>query len=156
MAWSYTHRRRVVFSETDLAGIMHFSNFFRWMEETEHAFYRSLGLSVHPLHNGVSETRVGWPRVRATCDYRAPLKFEEELDVELLVSELRSKSISYQFIFRKLDADRTIAAVGGMVVVSVSADPATQKMHAIAIPESFGSQIEVAPAESLIIPHPIR
>ena len=42
--FSVTHF--VQFSETDMAGIVHFSNFFRWMEEVEHAYFRSLGLSV--------------------------------------------------------------------------------------------------------------
>jgi hypothetical protein len=38
--------RRVEFNETDLAGIVHFSNFFRYMETVEGAFYRSFGQSV--------------------------------------------------------------------------------------------------------------
>ena len=38
--------RSVEFAETDLAGIMHFTNFYRWMEVCEHEFLRSIGLSV--------------------------------------------------------------------------------------------------------------
>jgi acyl-CoA thioester hydrolase len=44
MASRYIHRRRVLFHETDMAGIVHFSNFFKYMEEAEHSFMRSLGL----------------------------------------------------------------------------------------------------------------
>ena len=47
MAHEYRYRRRVEFSETDLAGIVHFSNYFRYMEAAEHEFFRSLGLSIH-------------------------------------------------------------------------------------------------------------
>lgn len=151
MAWSFTLRRRVLFCETDLAGIMHFSNFFRWMEETEHAFYRSMGLSVHPLQHGVNDTKVGWPRISAKCDYRAPLNFEEEVDVELIVAEMRSKAIRYQFHFRKLDEARSIAAVGELVVVSVTADETTRQMRAVSIPETFRSLIQQAPPEAVAI-----
>src|SRR5213078_989612 len=38
--------RRVEFADTDMAGIVHFANFFRYMESAEHEFLRSHGLSV--------------------------------------------------------------------------------------------------------------
>ena len=47
MACEFKLRRQVEFSDTDMAGIMHFSNFFRFMEAAEHAFFRSLGFSIH-------------------------------------------------------------------------------------------------------------
>ncbi len=46
MPHEFTITRRVEFSETDMAGIMHYSNFFRFMETAEHAFFRSLGFSI--------------------------------------------------------------------------------------------------------------
>ena len=46
MPYEFQLSRRVEFSDTDMAGIMHFSNFFRFMEAAETAFLRSLGLSV--------------------------------------------------------------------------------------------------------------
>ena len=65
-------QRRVEFYETDMAGIVHFSNFFRFMEACEHAFLRSLD---HELHGMLDGLETGWPRVNATCDYRAPARF---------------------------------------------------------------------------------
>jgi YbgC/YbaW family acyl-CoA thioester hydrolase len=143
MLSTFTVRRRVNFSETDLAGIMHFSNFFRWMEETEHAFYRSMGLSVHPLQHGRDgDTEIGWPRVAARCDYHAPLHFEEEADVQLTVTEIRTKAIRYRFHVRKLDG--TVAALGELTVVAVQADPETRKMRAVPIPTAFREKITAA------------
>ena len=52
MAYEFKVRRRVEFSETDMAGIVHYSNFFRYMEAAEHAFFRSLGLSIHKQPGG--------------------------------------------------------------------------------------------------------
>lgn len=145
MAWNFVQRRRVNFAETDLAGIMHFANFFRWMEETEHAFYRSLGLSVHPAQHGGAELQVGWPRVSARCDYHAPLLFEEEAEIELLVMEVRTKAIRYRFHVRKLNESRTLAATGEVTVVAVGAAPGTREMKAVPIPQAFRSNIEAAP-----------
>ena len=45
MASDFTYFRRVEFSDTDTAGLIHFSAMLKYMEEAEHAFYRSLGLS---------------------------------------------------------------------------------------------------------------
>ncbi|MEL7264077.1 MAG: hypothetical protein AAFP69_04590, partial [Planctomycetota bacterium] len=42
----FSIQRRVEFRDTDAAGIVHFSAFFPFMETAEHAFLRSLGLSV--------------------------------------------------------------------------------------------------------------
>ena len=39
-------KRRVEFADTDLAGIVHFAMFFKYMEEAEHQFWRSVDLSV--------------------------------------------------------------------------------------------------------------
>ena len=38
--------RRVEFADTDMAGIVHFANFFRYMEAAEVEFLRARGLSV--------------------------------------------------------------------------------------------------------------
>src|SRR6185295_12496285 len=101
MAFEFKLTRRVEFAETDMAGIVHFSNFFRYMENTEHAFYRSLGASV--IMNQL-EPPLGFPRVHAECDYRRPIRFEETMEVHLLVREKRSKVLSYLFKFRKVSA----------------------------------------------------
>src|SRR4051812_18470994 len=98
MPYQYTTVQRVEFSDTDMAGIMHFANFFRFMEVTEHAFFRSLGFSIHMEAGG---RKFGWPRVHASCDYRQPLRFEDEVEVQLVVREKKPKALSYDFIFRK-------------------------------------------------------
>ena len=72
MAHEYELRRRIDFFETDMAGIVHFSNFFRFMESTEHEFFRSLGLSLH-VDDG--ERMYGWARVHASCDYLRPAHY---------------------------------------------------------------------------------
>src|ERR1700749_2988107 len=110
MAYEFKAIRRVEFSDTDMAGIMHYSNFFRFMETAEHAFFRSLGLSI--VTKSV-EPPVGWPRVRAECNYKAPLHFEDEVEIHLLVTEKKSKALSYSFHFRKLNASPPVEVARG-------------------------------------------
>ena len=71
----FLYRRRVEFAETDLAGLAHFSCYFRYMEEAEHALFRAAGLSVAGA--------LRWPRAAAAGAYKAPLHFEDEVDVHL-------------------------------------------------------------------------
>ncbi|MFT4550196.1 MAG: acyl-CoA thioester hydrolase [Verrucomicrobiales bacterium] len=147
MSYQFRHQRRVQFFETDLAGIVHFSNFFRYMEEAEHAFYRSLGFSVHKMVGEEGDDPVGWPRVHASADYRKPLKFEDEFEVELLVAAVGSKTIDYQFRF--LSAGDELLATGKFTVICVRFDKGEGRMRAVTIPDAIRSQIEVAPAEAL-------
>lgn len=146
MASRFVHRDIVQFSDTDMAGIMHFANFFRFMERAEHAFFRSLGYSIMERpENFPADQRVGWPRVHASCDYVSPLRFEDEVEVEVLVDEIRTRSLKYIFRVRKTDG--TLTAEGKIAVVCVRKDPETRQMKAVAIPAYILEKIEVAPEE---------
>jgi YbgC/YbaW family acyl-CoA thioester hydrolase len=147
MAYEYKLVRHVEFAETDMAGIMHFTNFFRFMEAAESAFFRSLDLSIWP---GTDDERVGWPRVHADCDFRHPLKFEDLVEVHLLVREKRQKAIAYTFIFRKLnERPAREVARGNIVVACVTRDQSSGRMMAVSIPNAIADKIEVAPKELL-------
>ncbi|MDD3179982.1 MAG: thioesterase family protein [Opitutaceae bacterium] len=99
MASDFKLTRPVEFHETDTAGIVHFSNFFRYMEACETAFFRALGLVPF---SSQPENLYGWPRVRARCDYHAPLRFGDTVEIHLYVKEIRTRSITYFFRFRKV------------------------------------------------------
>ncbi len=146
MAYEYNATRRVEFADTDMAGIMHFSNFFRFMETAEHAFYRSLGFSVI-LEN--RQPPLSFPRVRAECDYRAPLRFEDEVQIHLLVSSKKAKVLAYQFRFLKLNGDVPAeVARGSLTVVCVMWQP-DGSIKAVAIPPEIADKLQVAPGKLL-------
>jgi YbgC/YbaW family acyl-CoA thioester hydrolase len=146
MACQYTVVRQVEFSETDMAGMMHFSNFFRYMEAAEHAFFRSLGFSIWMTE----PEAVGWPRVHATCDFRYPLRFEDRVEIRLLVRERRKKSIVYSIVFRKLNAEPPHeVARGTLVVACVKRDAATGELRGVPIPRAVAEKIDPAPPELL-------
>jgi len=145
MSYEYRIVRDVEFSDTDMAGIMHFTNFFRFMEAAEHAFFRSLGLSIHPD----DPDAVHWPRVHAGMDFRRPLRFEDSVEIRLLVREKRERSLVYSFIFRKVSGEpQREVARGTLAVACVKRDSATAKMKAVSIPEAIADKIEVAPTEA--------
>ena len=146
MPYEFTLSHRVEFAETDMAGIVHFANYFRMMENAEHAFFRSLGFTVHGHEAG---TTIGWPRVNASCEFLKPLRFEEVVDIQLLVAEVRTRSIRYAFRFWKdEDGQRVEIARGGVTAVCATVK-ATGKLGAIEIPEKIRAAIQPAPADML-------
>ena len=143
MPSEFSITRTVEFSETDMAGIMHFSNFFRWMEACEAAFYRSLNL---PLISFVPGSVVGWPRVKASCEYKSPLRFNDVIEVKLLLKEVRSKAVIFVFQFRKIEAGQVVPAIlaqGEIAAVCVTSD-AQGKMVAQPIPADVRARLEPA------------
>lgn len=121
--------RRVQFSETDMAGVMHFSNYLRWAEDAEHAFWRSLGMSVHQTQEDGSA--ISWPRVAVECQYAAPLRFEDEVELRVRVAEIGEKSLRFEIEFvlgrKRVATARTKAAccrVAGGQFRSVEIPPA--------------------------------
>ena len=146
MAYEFKAQRRVEFSDTDMAGIMHFSNFFRFMETAEHGFYRSLGFSVVETE---TLPRLGWPRVHASCDYHRPLRFEDLVEIHLLVEEKRSKAIRFQFRFSKiLGNEREEVARGRLTIVCVT-HAADGGMKSATIPAAIADKITAAPKDVL-------
>lgn len=150
MPYEFKAQRRVEFSETDMAGIMHYSNFFRFMETAEHAFFRSLGFSIAPHQFESNGVKIGWPRVHASCDYHQPLRFEDMVEIHLLVAERKSKAITYQMRFNKLHGTEPCeVARGKLTVVCVTWDPVSHSMKATSIPRAIAEKIEAAPEELL-------
>jgi acyl-CoA thioester hydrolase len=146
MTFEYQHSRRVEFSDTDMAGIMHFSNFFRFMEATETAFMRSLGLSVVLTKCGLD---VCLPRVHAECDYQVPLHFEDEVLVQLLVEKKTTRTLTYQFRFFKINSQPRTEVARGRLVAVCAERQLDGTMKAVPLPPEFSNKLQEAPAELL-------
>jgi len=107
----FIHNRQVQFAETDMGGIVHFSSFFRYMEEAEHAFLQSLGLSVVMYLDG---KKIGMPRVSAKCDFHHPARFQDALQIFVKLHKLGTSSLSYTIDIKKGDL---LLATGSIVAV---------------------------------------
>jgi 4-hydroxybenzoyl-CoA thioesterase/acyl-CoA thioester hydrolase len=127
-----THRR-VEFADTDMAGIVHFSRFFVFMETAEHALRRHLGHEVQGVDGeGVP---IGWPRVAVSCDYRSPARFGDELDLEVWVVELGRSSVTFGVRFRRGDV---VLAEGRMTSVCCRLAP---EVRPVAIPADLAERL---------------
>ena len=141
MPATFRTTRLVEFGDTDMAGIVHFTRFFHFMESAEQALLRSLGLSVVTEWEGV---RVSFPRVSASCDYLRPVRFEDVLTVDVAVRNVGRASVTYGFEFSKDDEP---VARGQITAVCATLNSATGRMAATAIPENIRAQITAAPEE---------
>ena len=145
MAYQFKIRRIVEFSDTDMAGIVHHAVYYRYMEAAEHAFFRSLGMTVAPPKTPAS---VGWPRVHTEADFSAPLQFEDEVEIHLLVAQKKSKALTYAFRLRKLNAPKPYEVARGKITV-VCIKKVNGEMKATRIPKEIADKIQEAPARLL-------
>ena len=129
MSAAFEWSRPVEFYETDLAGITHFSNFYRWMESAEHACLRDRGIELH-------DGEIGWPRVNAQADFKKPIKFGDLIRVSVRVDEVKTRSVRYCFEFRVND-DETVRATGEMTSVCVR----LSTMKAVEIPDEVREKL---------------
>jgi len=138
MASTFSMDRRVAFAETDAAGLLHFANYFRYMEEVEHAFFRSLGLRVHAPPQG---DIIGWARRHAECSYRRPLRYEDLVQLQLTVREKGTTTLTYAITF-SLDGEEV--AQGSVTAVCVGPGEDGTGIRAVPMPEDVRSRIEAA------------
>lgn len=131
----FTHARRVQFSDTDMAGIVHFANFYRYMEEAEHAFFRSFGFKI--IQEQPDGSVVSWPRVRASCSFESPAFYDDLLEIDLNITRQGVKSLTMSFLFRR---GETKIATGELKTVCCSHEPGG-KFRSIEIPPHYREKL---------------
>ena len=135
MTASFRVSRRVDFADTDMAGIIHFSNYFRYMEFAEVAFLRSRGLSVTMPWG---EENVSFPRVSATCDFLYPVRFDDVVDIEVRVERVGRKSVTYSFDFTHRGKP---VAKGRLSAVCCRIRPGVHDLESIEIPAEIRTRL---------------
>jgi acyl-CoA thioester hydrolase len=129
---AFVYRRRVQFAETDLAGIVHFSWYFKYMEEAEHALFRAAGLSI--AHDGLH-----WPRVNARCEYKQPLRFEDEIEVNVRAGFGRRR-MQYEF---EIARSGSVVATGVIASVCARVNP-SGILQTIDVPAEVVERLQAA------------
>lgn len=127
--------RRVEFVDTDMAGIAHFSNFYRWMESAEVEMLRSRGFSVTLKWEG---QKVSFPRVSASCDFIQPIRFMDEIEIAVSVARVGQKSVTYSFEFFK---SGELVAKGQVTAVCCKILDA-ERIESMEIPSSIRALLE--------------
>ncbi|CAI8339253.1 MAG: Putative esterase [Opitutia bacterium UBA7350] len=142
--------RKIEFSETDMAGLVHFSNYFRYMESAERDFFETAGLNLIQTEAGPLR---GWPRTRAECKFSAPLHFGDTIEIHLAVVAVKDRSIEFRFRIFRLDneGNRTQAGKGHLTTIYAERLPSGE-LRSIELPPEIREKICPAPAEVLARP----
>ncbi|HWP85451.1 MAG TPA: thioesterase family protein [Terriglobia bacterium] len=109
-------QRRVEFHETDRAGLVHFSNYFRFLDTAVGEFFRALKLPgpLTRYWGGTQDDEMDWPYASASCDFKKPLQFDDLLEIHLWVKRIGTKSLTFGVSFRVSGEE---VAAGQCVVV---------------------------------------
>ena len=118
----YSYRSTAYWNETDAAGIVHFSNYFRYCERAEEEFFKNLTGGFPGI---LARYGITVPRVKALCEYRHPIYPHDDFRVDIVDVELGNRSIKYKFeIFN--ESRGGVKAADCEIVVAV-VDPKTMK-----------------------------
>lgn len=132
------YEKKVEFHETDMAGIAHFSNFFRYMEFAEARFFEEMG---EPLIHKEKGWITGWPRVDAACKFKRPVNFGDTIHICLSIREIKIRAIVYEFKFyTNQDFDHLVAS-GSLTTVYAKSGP-EEPMASASIPSPLLDKLE--------------
>ena len=118
---TYLHHHSVPFKDTDMAGVVHYTSILGYVELAEHAFLKQLGIPP------ISE-RGGLPKVHVECDYLSPLRFGDDVLIELSLAKLSPRSIHWGF---QVTVNDKISAKGKFITahVDASGSPSEMPLH---------------------------
>lgn len=118
-----------------MAGIMHFASFYLYMGSAEHEFFRSLGVM---LCSRDDKETLSFPRVASSCQFKAPARCEQILQIAIRVARLGSKSLTLDFEFTH---EGQQIATGQITSVCCRIDP-IGPLESMPIPEDIASKLQ--------------
>lgn len=99
---------RVRYAETDQMGVVYYANYFVWCEIGRVEFFRQLGYDYKQME--IADD-CHLPVVEASCRYRSPAKYDDEVIVETRVTAMRSflLKFGYRLLRRTQDGEQLLA-----------------------------------------------
>ena len=129
----FTFATPVRFADIDHAGIVYYPRFFHYFHLAFEELRRAR-IGPQAYSEIIDRDRVGFPAVRADCDFKAPLKFGDTAEIEVTIPRLGTKSITFRYrIYRAAGptSARALCAEGQVVCAVVD----LARFVAVAIPE---------------------
>jgi acyl-CoA thioester hydrolase len=83
----------VIFGDTDQMGVVYYANYLRYFEGARAAYWRGLGRNYKDLELA----GVALPVVEAHCHYKRPARYEDVLEVDVEVGEVRGASLRFVY-----------------------------------------------------------
>jgi acyl-CoA thioester hydrolase len=96
---------RVMWADTDAAGIVWFGVFMRYFENAEEELFRALGRDRTIV---LRELNVFMPRTSLNCGFRSPARLGDEMSIGVGIAEMTDRRIQYAFDIRERGTDRLI------------------------------------------------
>src|SRR5215469_6763005 len=129
-------RQRVRYAETDQMGIVYYANYLVWFELGRVELLRSLGLAYSQLER---EHECILPVVSASCRYRSPARYDDEILIETRPSLLRGSVLkfAYRILRRGTDGDQPTLLAEGETVHVVCDDQLNRKP----LPEHYATAL---------------
>jgi acyl-CoA thioester hydrolase len=128
-------RLRVRYAETDQMGVVYYANYFIWCEIGRVEFFRDLGYDYKQME--IADD-CHLPVVEATCRYRSPARYDDEVIIETRVTALRAHVIKFGYRLLRANDNQLLAEAA---TVHVSVDRQMQKK---ALPEKYLTAIRRA------------
>ena len=91
------HEIRVIFGDTDMMGVVYYANYLRFFESARSDYWRALGRSYKDLE----AWGIALPVVEAHCDYKRPARYEDLLEIDVEISEVRGASLRFTYVVRR-------------------------------------------------------
>jgi acyl-CoA thioester hydrolase len=121
-------RLRVRYAETDQMGVVYHSNHFIWFEVGRVELLRQLGFSYKEMER---EDDCFIAVVDASCRYRAPVHYDDEVVVRTYIKHVREKMIHFGYELRSVETGKLLAEGETTHIV------ANSKMKPRALPEKY-------------------
>lgn len=102
-----TVRDKVRFVETDMMGVVHHSNYFRWFEMGRVEYLRQAGIYLLDL----MADGIIFPITDVSCKYRASARFDDYIIIETKMADLSRAKMVYDYRVIR-EADGTLLATG--------------------------------------------
>ncbi len=135
----FSYATPVRFADVDHAGIVYYPRFFHYFHLAFEELWRAR-IGPQAYSDIIDRDRIGFPAVRAECDFKAPLKFGDTAEIEVTIPRLGTKSITFRYrIYRAAvtATTRTLCAEGQVVCAVVD----LAKFVAVAIPEHVNDML---------------
>ena len=135
----FSYATPVRFADVDHAGIVYYPRFFHYFHIAFEELWRAK-IGPQAYSEIIDRDRIGFPAVRAECDYKAPLKFGDTAEIEVSIPRLGTKSITFRYrVYRGTvpTSTRTLCAEGQVVCAVVD----LSKFVAVAIPEHVADML---------------
>ncbi len=115
-----THMR-VRFFETDLMGIVHHGSYFTYFEHGRVEWLRARGVTYADW----AAKGVHLPVVEAHAHYQVPARFDDELEIETTLTELRTVSLRFGY---RIERAGTLIATGWTRLACIDAQHKLYRM----------------------------